>query len=63
MKKDEAEERIVADFLALPPTERQTETQAACFAIRVNGRYRFSSKDDPVRQIREWLQPHVGQAI
>ena len=63
MKKDEAKERIIADFLALPPGERQTETQAACFAIKVNGRYRFASRDDPVKQIREWLRPHVGRAF
>ena len=63
MKKDEAKERYVADFLALPPAERQTEKHADSFARKTRGRYAFGATGDPAEQIRDWLLQLVGQAI
>ena len=63
MRKDEAKERYVADFLQLPPAARRTEKQADSFARKTRGRYAFGAIGDPAEQIREWLMPHVGQVI
>ena len=65
MKKGEAKERYVADFLALPPADRQTEAQAAAFAMKNKNRYSFkaSGGSDPYQHIKGWLLPHIGRAI
>jgi hypothetical protein len=56
MKKEEAERQVVRRWLALPPAERATETQAAQFAMRMKDEYQFKCSPDRYQVIKGWLQ-------
>ncbi len=61
MKRDEAREAILREWLALSPGDRATATHARLFAISKAGEYRFRSNEDRADVIEAWLLDHVGK--
>jgi hypothetical protein len=60
MKREDAKEAIVREWLALPPQDRATKTHARLFAISKAGEYRFRSAEDRADMIESRLLEHVG---
>ena len=61
MRKEDAKQAILREWMALKPEDRATETHAKLFAISKAGEYRFRSKGDRGDVIRDWLLEHVGK--
>jgi hypothetical protein len=61
MKRDDAKEAILREWLALPADDRATVTHARLFAISKAGEYRFHSAEDRADVIEAWLLDHVGK--
>lgn len=59
MKKDEAKQLILAQWLTLPPPERRTEEQAAQFAMRIKDAYAFRCCGDRYQVIKGWCQARL----
>jgi hypothetical protein len=55
MTRSEAQRLILREWRALPASERQTETQAAAFAMKVKGDYPFRYSGDRYQIIKGWL--------
>ncbi|UHC20450.1 hypothetical protein LRS73_35555 (plasmid) [Methylobacterium currus] len=57
MTKDEAKREALRRWRQLPPAERQTDEQAAQFAMRLHhsGELRFRCSGDPYQHIKGWL--------
>jgi len=61
MEKDEAEKRIVSEWLELAAEERATEHQATVFALKKSQQYTFRCKGDRYQSIMGWLSTHIGE--
>jgi hypothetical protein len=61
MTENDARQAMVADWMARQPQERQTEHQAAVFAMKAMQRYPLRGDRDRYRTIMRWLKPHVPQ--
>jgi hypothetical protein len=46
MKREDAKEAILREWMDLAPEDRATDTHARLFAISKAGEYRFRSKED-----------------
>lgn len=60
MRQNEAREAILAEWLALPPVERQSEHQAASFAMKKLSQYQFRCIGDRYQRIKGWLLAHLA---
>lgn len=61
MTKEEARLACIRDWMALPSDERQTESQAALFAMKIKARYAFRASGDKYQVVKGWLQRHLDQ--
>ena len=60
MLRKEAECDIVREWMSLPENERQTEHQAACFALEMKRKYVFDYVGpDRYHEIRRMMQRHA----
>jgi hypothetical protein len=64
----EARRKIIREWMSLPKDKRQTEEQAAAFAMKVMERvpsrgpgYRGATPPNPLQLIMRWLLPRVGK--
>jgi hypothetical protein len=55
--KVEAQKAILAEWRALPSSERKTADQAATFAMMIKDKYPFRASGDRYQVIKGWLQP------
>ena len=60
MKKADAEKRIIAEWRSLPRAERQTDAQAAAFAMKIKDKYPFKGSGDPYQTIKAMVQRHLS---
>ena len=61
MLRKEAECDIVREWMNLPENERQTEDQAACFALEMKRKYVFDYVGmDRYHEIRRMMQRHAA---
>ena len=56
MKQEEAKRLILHDWRSLPREERNTELQAAEFALRIMDRYPFRCRGDRYQVVKGWVQ-------
>jgi hypothetical protein len=62
MLRKEAGYEIVREWMSLPENERQTEDQAACFALEMKRKYVFDYIGaDRYHEIRRMMQRHTGR--
>jgi hypothetical protein len=61
MTKDEARQLVLSEWLALPPTDRATETHAVIFALKAAGQYRWRAVGDRYQDIMDWIRDHIGK--
>lgn len=59
MKRDDAKEAILRDWMALKPEDRATQAHARLFAISKAGEYRFRATEDRADMIEGWLRDHA----
>jgi hypothetical protein len=53
MKQEDAKREIIREWSALPKSERQTDAQAAHFAMRIKDKYQFKGgSSDPYQTIK-----------
>jgi regulator of sirC expression with transglutaminase-like and TPR domain len=61
MKQVDARHEIIREWKALPKELRQTEAQAAAFAMQIKDKYKFSGGTaDPYQTINAWLLRHMS---
>jgi hypothetical protein len=60
MKQEDAKAAIIREWMALSFNERQTESQAASFAMQIKDRYAFKCSGDRYQVIKGWLQRHLS---
>ena len=64
MLKNEAEREIVREWMSLPENERQTECQAAHFALEMKRKYIFDYVGgDRYLEIRRMMMRHAGHTV
>lgn len=61
MNTSKAREALLSDWMARAPSERQTEHQAAVFAMKAMQRYPFGGDRDRYKTIMTWLRPNTPQ--
>ena len=56
MNEVDARHEIIREWRSLPKEQRQTDEQAAAFAMQIKDKYKFSSESaDPYQTIKGWL--------
>jgi hypothetical protein len=60
MTKTEAERSAIAAWRRLPLKDRQTEEQAALFAMSIHANYDFPCAGDRYQTIKAWLLHDMG---
>jgi hypothetical protein len=61
MKQEDAKREIIREWQALPKELRQTDVQAAAFAMQIKDKYKFSGGTaDPYQTIKAWLTRHLS---
>ena len=61
MNQVAARHEIIREWRSLPKEQRQTEDQAAAFAMQIKDKYKFSSDDvDPYQTVKGWLLGHLS---
>ena len=56
-----ARHEIIREWRSLPKEQRQTDEQAAAFAMQIKGKYKFSSDDvDPYQTVKGWLLNYLS---
>jgi hypothetical protein len=56
MKQEDAKREIIREWRALPKEQRQTEAQAAVFAMHIKNKYKFKGGTaDPYQTIKAWI--------
>jgi regulator of sirC expression with transglutaminase-like and TPR domain len=61
MHQVNARHDIIREWRALPKELRQTDEQAAAFAMQIKDKYKFSSDSaDPYQTIRGWLLSYLS---
>jgi regulator of sirC expression with transglutaminase-like and TPR domain len=62
MKREDAKREIVAKWRKLPKEQRQTDEQAARFALAIKDEYNFrGGTSDPYQTIKAWLQRDASE--
>jgi hypothetical protein len=62
MKPENAARRaIIREWMLLPREQRQSEEQAAAFALKAIEKHGFRGSDRQ-RRVMSWLMPRVGKA-
>ena len=57
MNQEDAKREIIREWRALPKEQRQTEKQAAFFAMQIKDKYKFrGGTADPYQTINAWLR-------
>ena len=56
VKQEEAKRMILNEWRSLPREERQTERQAADFAMRMKDQYPFRCNGDHYQIVKGWVQ-------
>jgi hypothetical protein len=59
MLKQEAKRQIVKDWLALPPSERETPNQALLFVTKWRQRHSWRTSSDPHQDAMGWLSSYI----
>jgi hypothetical protein len=61
MNQEDAKREIIREWRALPKEQRQTDEQAALFAMQIKDKYKFrGGSADPYQTIKGWLQRHLS---
>jgi hypothetical protein len=61
MNQEDAKREIIAEWRALPKDQRQSDEQAAQFAMLIKDKYTFKGgSSDPYQTIKGWLQQHLS---
>ena len=56
MNQVDARHEIIREWRSLPKEQRQTDEQAALFAMQIKDKYKFSSENaDPYQTVKGWL--------
>jgi hypothetical protein len=56
MNQVNARHEIIREWRSLPKEQRQTDEQAAAFAMQIKDKYKFSSNSvDPYQTVKGWL--------
>jgi len=56
MNQVNARHEIIREWRSLPKELRQTDEQAAAFAMQIKDKYKFSSgSTDPYQTVKDWL--------
>ena len=56
MNQEDAKNEIIKEWRSLPKELRQTDEQAAQFAMQIKDKYKFSSdRADPYQIVKGWL--------
>jgi hypothetical protein len=56
MNQVDARHEIIREWRSLPKEQRQTDEQAALFAMQIKDKYKFSSESaDPYQTVKGWL--------
>jgi hypothetical protein len=66
MLRKEAEREIIREWMSLPENERQTECQAAHFALEMKHKYIFEFDyigGDRYLEIRRVMMRHTGHSV
>jgi hypothetical protein len=63
MRPEHAARRaIIREWMSLPREKRQTEEQAAVFALKAIEKHDFRGNGDRQRRIMAWLMPRIGKS-
>jgi hypothetical protein len=57
----DARRTIIREWMSLPTDKRQTEEQAAAFAIKTLEKHKFRCSGNPHHRIMAWLSPRIGK--
>jgi hypothetical protein len=61
MNQDDAKREIIREWRALPKAQRQTDEQAALFALQIKDKYKFrGGTADPYQTINAWLRRDIS---
>jgi hypothetical protein len=61
MNQEDAKREIIQEWRTLPKERRQTNEQAALFAMQIKDKYKFrGGAADPYQTIKGWLQRHLS---
>jgi hypothetical protein len=60
MNQEDAKREIIREWRALPKEQRQTEKQAALFAMQIKDKYKFRCAGDRYQTINAWLRRHMS---
>jgi hypothetical protein len=56
MNQVDARHEIIREWRSLPKEQRQTDEQAALFAMQIKDKYKFSNESaDPYQTVKGWL--------
>ena len=56
MNQVDARREIIREWRSLPKEQRQTDEQAALFAMQIKDKYKFSNESaDPYQTVKGWL--------
>ena len=61
MNQVNARHEIIREWRSLPKELRQTDEQAAAFAMQIKDKYKFSSgSTDPYQTVKDWLLHYLS---
>ena len=61
MNQVDARHEIIREWRSLPKEQRQTDEQAALFAMQIKDKYKFSNDSaDPYQTVRGWLLSYLS---
>jgi hypothetical protein len=59
----DARRKVIREWMSLPRGKRQTQEQAAAFAMKAAETLAIGRRrEDPYRRIMAWLSPRTGKA-
>ncbi|HMJ31203.1 MAG TPA: hypothetical protein VK512_21035 [Xanthobacteraceae bacterium] len=63
MRPENAARRaIIREWMLLPREKRQSEEQAAAFALKAIEKHDFRGSGDRQRRVMAWLMPRIGKS-
>jgi hypothetical protein len=60
--ENEARRAIIREWMSLPREKRETEEQAAAFALKAIEKHDVRCSGDGRRKIMAWLMPRIGKS-
>ena len=60
--ENEARRAIIREWMSLPREKRETEEQAAAFALKAIEKHDFRVSGDRQRKVMAWLLPRIGKS-